>query len=84
MKSIFMKYRVFLGIFSLSSITLYLFYGALKPTKTLPIFNPSDVNPELVDSTVQYISKYHTIGDFSFVNQTERPSPKKIMKARFM
>jgi protein SCO1/2 len=24
-----------------------------------------------VDSTVQYISKYHTIGDFSFVNQTE-------------
>jgi protein SCO1/2 len=28
-----------------------------------------------VDSTVQYISKYHTIGDF--VNQTERPSLKK-------
>jgi protein SCO1/2 len=55
-----MKYRVFLGIFLVfSSITLYLFYGALKPTKTLPIFNPSDVNPELVDSTVQYISIPH-------------------------
>ena len=35
----------------------------------LPIYNPADVNPELVDSTVQYVSKYHTIGDFSFLNQ---------------
>ncbi|MFB0910981.1 MAG: SCO family protein, partial [Flavobacterium sp.] len=78
MKSIFMKYRVFLGIFLVfSSITLYLFYGALKPTKTLPIFNPSDVNPELVDSTVQYISKYHTIGDFSFVNQNGKTITQK-------
>ena len=35
----------------------------------LPIYNPADVNPELVDSTLQYKSKYHTIADFSFVNQ---------------
>ncbi len=27
------------------------------------------VNPELVDTTVQHISKYHTIADFSFTNQ---------------
>ncbi|TDE04958.1 SCO family protein [Flavobacterium hiemivividum] len=70
MKSIFMKYRIFFGVFLVFSvITLYLFQNALTPRKTLPIFNPSDVNPELVDSTVQYISKYHTIADFSFVNQ---------------
>jgi protein SCO1 len=31
--------------------------------------NPADVNPELVDSTVQYVSKYHTIANFSFTNQ---------------
>lgn len=46
-----------------------MFYFALKPKKTLPIYNPSDVNPELVDSTVQYKSRYHTVSDFSFVNQ---------------
>jgi len=46
-----------------------LFYSALKPKKTLPIYNPADVNPELVDSTIQYKSKYHTIADFSFINQ---------------
>jgi protein SCO1/2 len=52
-----------------SIIVISLFYDALKPKKSLPIFNPSDVNPELVDTTVQYISKYHTIADFSFTNQ---------------
>ena len=66
MKNILYKYRTFIGIFLVFSvITLYLFYQALKPVKTLPIYNPADVNPELVDSRVQYVSKYHTIGDFS-------------------
>ncbi len=78
MKSTFKKYRIFIGIFMIFSIiTLYLFYGALKPSKSLPIFNPSDVNPELVDSTVQYISKYHTIADFSFTNQNGKTITQK-------
>jgi protein SCO1/2 len=70
MLSFFKKYRWFIVVVSvLSTIILSLFYSALKPKKTLPIYNPSMVNPELVDSTVQYISKYHTIADFSFINQ---------------
>ena len=78
MKSVLYKYRVFIGIFIIfSCITLYLFYSALKPTKSLPIYNPSDVNPELVDSTVQYISKYHTIADFSFTNQNGKTITQK-------
>jgi protein SCO1/2 len=63
----------------LSAIILTLFYSALK--KTLPIYNPADVNPELVDSTVQYISKYHTIADFHLPIKT---SPRKITKAKYM
>jgi protein SCO1/2 len=78
MKSVLYKYRVFIGIFIIfSCVTLYLFYSALKPTKSLPIYNPSDVNPELVDSTVQYISKYHTIADFSFTNQNGKTITQK-------
>ena len=61
----------------LSSIILTLFYSALKPKKTLPIYNPSMVNPELVDSTIQYISKYHTISDFSFTNQNGKTITQK-------
>lgn len=78
MKSIFYKYRKFFGVLLVFSIiTIYLFYVALKPSKTLPIYNPSDVNPELVDSTVQYISKYHTIANFSFVNQNGKTITQK-------
>ncbi len=56
-----------MGIVSI--IILSLFYNALKPPKTLPIYNPAMVNPELVDSTMQHIAIDHTIGDFKFVNQ---------------
>lgn len=89
MKSLFYKYRKFFGVFLVFSIvTIYLFYSALKPAKSLPIFNPADVNPELVDSTVQYISKYHTIADFSFTNQngkiiTQKDYEGKIYVADF-
>ena len=70
MKSLLYKYRKFFIVLILFSVvTISLFYSALKPQKTLPIYNPADVNPELVDSTVQYKSKYHTIADFSFINQ---------------
>ncbi|MCC9017722.1 SCO family protein [Flavobacterium lipolyticum] len=70
MKSFLYKYRkFFIVLIVFSTVTISLFYSALKPQKTLPIYNPADVNPELVDSTVQYKSKYHTIADFSFVNQ---------------
>ncbi|KDN56549.1 SCO family protein [Flavobacterium seoulense] len=78
MKSVLYKYRIFIGIFLVFSvITLSLFYNALKPQKTLPIYNPADVNPELVDSTIQYVSKYHTIADFSFTNQNGKTITQK-------
>ncbi|MGV9002427.1 SCO family protein [Flavobacterium sp.] len=89
MLSFFKKYKLFfLGLFIFSAIVISLFYTALKPKKNLPIYNPSDVNPELVDSTVQYISKYHTISDFKFTNQngkiiTQKDYEGKIYVADF-
>ena len=78
MLSIIKKYKWFLFIVTvLSIIILALFYSALKPKKTLPIYNPSMVNPELVDSTVQYISKYHSIANFSFTNQNGKTITQK-------
>lgn len=89
MLTVLKKYRVYIGLVLLFSVvTLSLFYSALKPAKTLPIYNPSDVNPELVDTTIQYKSKYHTIADFSFVNQngkiiTQKEYEGKIYVADF-
>jgi len=72
------KFRIFFGIMSVFSvICITLFYFALRQKKSLPIYNPSDVNPELVDSTVQYIQKYHAISDFSFTNQNGKTITQK-------
>ena len=37
--------------------------------KQLPIYNPSNFNPELVDKSLQNKSKNHTVSDFSLINQ---------------
>ena len=72
------KFKIFFSVMAvLSVIIIALFYFALKPKKTLKIYNPADVNPEMVDSTVQYISKYHTIADFSFINQNGKTITQK-------
>lgn len=35
----------------------------------LKVYQPADVSAELVDTTLQYVKKYHTIADFSLTNQ---------------
>jgi len=70
MHTFFRKYRLFFAIlFGLSAIIIFLFYQALKPKEKLRTFEPSMVNPELVDSSLQKKRKYHTIADFSLTNQ---------------
>ena len=53
----------------LSIVIVSIFYQILKPREVLPIFQPAQVNEELVDSTIQHVKKYHTIADFSLINQ---------------
>lgn len=72
------KYKIFIGFFVIFSIvTISAFYTVLKPKPHLAIFNPSDVNPELVDSTIQYVAIDHTIADFSFTNQNGKTITQK-------
>jgi protein SCO1/2 len=83
------QYKIFISFFVLFSIvTIAAFYTVLKPKKTLQVYNPSDVNPELVDSTVQYVALDHTIADFVFTNQngkiiTQKDYTGKIYVADF-
>ena len=41
----------------------------LKPVKTLPIYQPAEINDKLVDSSIIHVSKYHKISDFELTNQ---------------
>lgn len=83
MRSFFGKYKLFfIVLFCLSVVIIYLFYNALQPKKMLAIYQPSMVNPELVDSTLQYVKKYHTIADFSLTNQNEETITQEDYKGK--
>lgn len=56
-----------MAVFSVGMI--YAIYTLLTPDKKLPIFNPSDVNPKLVDESVVHIRRNHKVADFSLINQ---------------
>ena len=40
-----------------------------KDKKKLPIYNPADFKPELVDKSLRSTSNYHTVSNFSLINQ---------------
>ncbi len=70
MLSFFKKYKLFAIVFIvLSIIIISVFYNILNVEKPLPIYQPSQVNFEMVDSTIQHQKKYHHIADFSLTNQ---------------
>ena len=89
MLSFFKEYRFFaLALLILSIIIVTIIFNILTPKKVLPIYQPSMVNFEMVDSTVQYQSKYHKIANFSLINQngdtiTEKDYANKIYVADF-
>ncbi|WP_288985158.1 SCO family protein [uncultured Flavobacterium sp.] len=63
-------YRTFIIVFLILSIAIFFgIYSLQTPEKMLPIYSPRDINPELVDSTVQHIGIDHKIADFAFTNQ---------------
>lgn len=70
MLSFFKQFKFFwISFLILSLVIISIFYSILKPKKVLPIYQPSRVNSEMVDSTIQHVSKYHTIADFNLINQ---------------
>ncbi len=70
MINFFSRFKFFFAVLGvLSVIIVFLFYNALKPEERLPIYQPNMVSAALVDSSMQYVRKYHTIADFKLVNQ---------------
>lgn len=58
---------VVFALFSIGIIMLIMHF--LTPVKVLPVFNPADVNPDLVDKSLQDVKKYHTIANFELYDQ---------------
>src|SRR5690606_5695992 len=89
MLTFFRKYKFFaVFLLVLSAIIITVIYQIMKPKETLKIFQPADISTELVDTTLQYIKKYHTIADFKLTNQngetiTQQDYKDKIYVADF-
>lgn len=61
-----MKIKIGIGILVVAfSVLIYL----VNRKSELPILNPSDFNPELVDASLQNEAKVHTVADFELLNQ---------------
>lgn len=70
MRGFFAKYKFFaivMGVLSLIIITVI--YSLLKPVPRLPEYQPTMVNNKLVDTSVQFVKKYHRIAPFQLINQ---------------
>ena len=76
-----------MSIFSVAMI--YGIYTLLTPEKKLPIYNPADVNPKLVDESIIHLRRNHKVADFKLLNQngeiiTEADYKDKIYVADFI
>jgi protein SCO1/2 len=58
---------LFLIIFC--AVGIPVFYHLVKVEEKLPIYNPADINPRLVDASIRTKSRNHKIGDFRLINQ---------------
>ncbi len=77
---------IFLFFFTLIFVPVLYFLS--KPKTVLPVYNPADVNPRLVDEKIKHITKDHKIAPFILTNQngetvTEKNYENKIYVADF-
>lgn len=63
------KLPFFLGILIFIAILIYIIRYIGTADNSLPIYNPKDFNPELVDSSKQDINSDHTVANFRLINQ---------------
>lgn len=81
MLSFFKDYKVFAIVFGVISIIIIaIIYNTLNVYQPLPIYQPTMVSTELVDSTIQHQKKYHKIADFSLTNQNGKTITQKDYK----
>lgn len=74
----------FIAVFIIAVLIAYF----LQQDDTLPIYNPADINPSLVDKSVRNVRNNHRISHFKLVNQlgdtiTEKNFEGKIYVADF-
>jgi len=65
----FLKKPIAIILIVLIAVMGYAIYSWYLPSPILPIYNPADFTPELVDKSLQETSNNHTVADFNLINQ---------------
>ncbi|MCF6213759.1 MAG: SCO family protein [Flavobacteriaceae bacterium] len=60
---------VLIFMFVFSAVSIFVFYKIQTPKVKLPIINPIDVNPRLVDPSVRLVRNRHKIKSFNMIDQ---------------
>ena len=58
-----------LFLFFFTIVFVPVIYFLVSPKTKLPVYNPVDVNPRLVDDSVKHVSRDHRIANFQLINQ---------------
>ena len=58
-----------IALLSVFVIGTYASFQKLKPKRVLPIYNPVDINPAVVDDDLERVGRGHRIGNFDLVDQ---------------
>tara|TARA_B100000795_G_scaffold268917_1_gene256890 strand:+ start:3247 stop:3909 length:663 start_codon:yes stop_codon:yes gene_type:complete len=66
MKKVLLRFLILFAVIFTGASVVYL---TLYSTPLLPIYNPSDLNPQVVDKKMRSKDRNHTVGDFSLTDQ---------------
>ena len=72
------KYKwIILAFLAILVTGMIVVYPMIKKNQRLQVFQPADVNPQLVDTDMQRTAKAHRIADFSLTDQTGKTVTNK-------
>ncbi len=57
-------------------------YYMLSRPKKLKVYNPIDINPDLVDKSLQTVDKYHRVGSFKLIDQDGNETTENDFKGK--
>ncbi len=69
--------NTFLFLIGFTIVVLPIFFYLVKVDEKLPVYNPADINPKLVDASVRSKTKNHRIGNFKLINQNGKTITQK-------
>ena len=70
-------FQIVLFFIIFGAIAVSGFVWVLTPKQILPVYQPDMIDPKLVDESIQFVKKYHTIAPFTMTNQNGQTITEK-------